>query len=223
MRVRILLQITAEDETFGEAQEIACFEKTAERAEQLGLSLAEGKLLLAAVQLPVVQAQVGLWTERHRECKACGVRRKSKGSYPVLFRTLYGDVPLASPRLHRCACQSAGAPATHSPLCDLLPGHIARTTLPGVALGIPCSLCGGGRLTCRCASDSRPGRTLPHSVSIPCVSPNEPRRNSAKSNQASSTAARVNGQRCRFRKGGSLSTSMEATFAIGRTERQISS
>src|SRR3954451_12286188 len=129
MHVRILLQITGDDGTPGPADEIAVLKKRVERPEDLGLSLAEGKALTAAIQRHVVQAQVGLWTERHRCCDTCGVRRRSKGSYPVVFRTLYGDVKLASPRLHRCPCQDTEGPSTVSPLRTLIPGRIAPERL----------------------------------------------------------------------------------------------
>ncbi len=85
--------------------------------------------MLAAVQRRVVEVQADTWASRHRRCEACGTRRRSKGSYPVLFRTLYGDVPIASPRLHRCACRDGQGPATLSPLCDLIPGHVAPERL----------------------------------------------------------------------------------------------
>lgn len=101
MRVSILFQITGDDGIAVTAEEIAAFEKATARPEDVGLSLAEGKALLAAVQGRIVQAQAAAWTARHRCCEACGARRRSKGSYPVLFRTLYGDVQLTSPRLHR--------------------------------------------------------------------------------------------------------------------------
>jgi hypothetical protein len=129
MRVSILLQITDNDGTAVTAEEIAAFEKATARPEDVGLSLADGKVLLAAVQDRTVQAQAEAWTARHRCCEACGARRRSKGSYPVLFRTLYGDVQLASPRLHRCGCQDGVGPATISPLRELLPGHVAPERL----------------------------------------------------------------------------------------------
>ncbi len=129
MHVRILLQITGDDGTPGPADEIATLEKRAEQPEDLGLSLAEGKALTAAINSRVVQAQVGSWTRRHRYCDTCGVRRRSKGSYPVVFRTLYGDVKLASPRLHRCPCQGTKGPSTVSPLRTLIPGRIAPERL----------------------------------------------------------------------------------------------
>jgi len=147
MRVSILLQITADDGTAGRAEEVAAFEKATERAEDVGLSLADGKGLLAAVQRRIVQpcggfpnllrrtrtqasfAQAGEWAGCHRCCASCGARRRRNGSYPVLFQTLYGDVQLASPRLHRCACQGKEGPATVAPLRDLLPGHVAPERL----------------------------------------------------------------------------------------------
>jgi hypothetical protein len=129
MHVRILLQITGNNDTAGAVDEIATFEKTVERPEDLGLSLVEGKALTAAIQERVVQAQVTSWMERHRCCTDCGARRRSKGSYPVVFRTLYGDVKLASLRLHRCPCHDADGAATDSPLRHLVPGQIAPERL----------------------------------------------------------------------------------------------
>ncbi len=85
--------------------------------------------MTAAVQRRIVKAQVVSWAERHRCCEACGTRRRSKGSSPVVFRTLYGDVSLASPRLHRCPCQDADGPATLLPLRALIPGQVAPERL----------------------------------------------------------------------------------------------
>jgi hypothetical protein len=81
MRVRVLLQITTDDGAAA-AVEVAILEKETERPEDLGLSIAEGKALMVAVQRQVVDAQVASWAERHRCCEACGTRRRSKGSYP---------------------------------------------------------------------------------------------------------------------------------------------
>jgi len=121
MRVSILLQITDDDGIVRTVEEVAAFEKATERTEDVGLSLVDGKVLTAAVQRRVVQAQADAWTIRHRCCAECGARRHSKGSSSILFRTLYGDVPLASPRRHRCACQTAEGPATVSLLRELIP------------------------------------------------------------------------------------------------------
>lgn len=129
MRFSILLQITDDDGAIGPAEELTAFEKAIERPEDLGLSIAEGKVMLAAIQARTILAQAKTWSQRRRYCSACGRRRRSKGSYPLVFRTLYGDVELDSPRLHRCPCQGADGPATVSPLCDLIPSHVAPERL----------------------------------------------------------------------------------------------
>ena len=73
--------------------------------------------------------QVAEWSERHRRCEACGQPRRIKGSNPIVFRTLYGDITLRSPRLHRCPCQESHGSATVSPLHELLPDHVAPERL----------------------------------------------------------------------------------------------
>ena len=64
MRVSILLQITDDEGGATSAEEVATFEKATERAEDIGLSLADGKALAAAIQRRVVQAQTETWIGR---------------------------------------------------------------------------------------------------------------------------------------------------------------
>jgi hypothetical protein len=123
MRVKVLLQITGDDGIAGPAEEVAAFDKTTDRPEDLGLSIAEGKAMLAGAQRRMVNAQAAAWSLRHRNCEACGGRQRSKGSYSVTFMTLYGDVQLSSPRLYRCACHNSDGAGTVSPLRNLIPDH----------------------------------------------------------------------------------------------------
>jgi hypothetical protein len=129
MRVKILLQISTDDDAPGEFEEIASLCKGADQAEDLGLSLAESKILLAAAQQRIVEAQANAWTDGRRRCESCDRRKRSKGSYPIVFHTLFGDVQLASPRFHRCACRIGNGPATVSPLTELIPLHVAPERL----------------------------------------------------------------------------------------------
>jgi hypothetical protein len=129
MRVRILLQIATDDGLAGEIEELASLTKETDRPEEVGLLLAESKALLTAVQGRIVAAQAEAWIERHRCCAACRRRLRSKGSYPIVFHTLFGDVHLASPRFHSCHCQNAEGPATVAPLRDLLADHVAPERL----------------------------------------------------------------------------------------------
>ena len=63
MRVSILLQITGDDGAVGPAEEVAAFEKVIERPEDLGLLIAEGNAMLAAVQVRTVLAQATTWPQ----------------------------------------------------------------------------------------------------------------------------------------------------------------
>ena len=47
----------------------------------------------------------------------------------MVFLTLYGDVRMVSPRLHRCPCKSTNGPATVSPLRALIPDYVAPERL----------------------------------------------------------------------------------------------
>lgn len=127
MRVRVLLQIG--DEEGAAAEEVAAFDKTTRRTEDVGLSIADGKALLAVLQHRIVEAQAKAWSDERRCCETCGRRRRRKGGYPIVFRTLFGDVRLQSPRLYRCRCQEDGGPATVSPLTELIAGHVAPERL----------------------------------------------------------------------------------------------
>ena len=125
MRIAILLQITDDDGVAAEPEEVVAFDKPAERPEDLGLSIADGKALLGAVQDRMVTTQAAVWSRRHRNCPACGQSRLSKGRCRVVFHTLYGDIDLDSPRLYRCTCQIEKDSATLSLLKELIPDRIS--------------------------------------------------------------------------------------------------
>lgn len=129
MQVRIMLQIVGDDGTVGDAEEVASLKKITERAEDLGLSLAESKALLAAAQQRIVEAQVTGWLEKHRYCEGSGRKLRCKGSYPITFRTLFGDVQLKSPRFYVPKERQTNGPATISPLTQLLAAPVAPERL----------------------------------------------------------------------------------------------
>jgi hypothetical protein len=129
MKVRILLQIAADDAAPGEAEEVVSLEKRTDRLEEVGLSLAESKALLAAIQGRIVRLQAEARIKQHHHCETCGERLRVKGSYPITFSTLFGDIHLTSQRFHRCCCQGGAGPATGSPLKDFFSPHVARERL----------------------------------------------------------------------------------------------
>ena len=76
----------------------------------------------------MVEAQAAAYVDRHRCCSACGRRLRGKGQYPIVFRTAFGHVPLASPRFYRCRCHPADS-KTFSPLAELFTEHTAPELL----------------------------------------------------------------------------------------------
>src|SRR5689334_1594428 len=129
MRVQVQLRIVADDESvISDDTELLLLDKTDDRLEALGLSLAEAKALLAGVQQRLVTAQAASYAARHRGCPVCGRQRRSKGPYPIVFRTAFGVVPLSSPRFHQCGCHPSDS-KTVSPLTELFTEHTAPELL----------------------------------------------------------------------------------------------
>ena len=127
MKIVIRLRIEAGDGGPCD-EELLVLDKPHDRLEQVGLSLAEAKELLARVQKRVVGAQAAAFVADHRHCDACGRRLWSKSRTSFQFRTPFGDVSVTGPRLKPCRCQSA-ARGSVSPLTGLFPEHIAPEML----------------------------------------------------------------------------------------------
>jgi hypothetical protein len=121
--MKVTVQVVTLSEDGRESRrEVACVERADLTPETLGLSLAEGKTILQAIQEVVVEWQMQAYLGQQRHCPQCGNLRHSKGAHHTVFRTVFGSLPVHSPRLTHCACQ---AHDTHSfsPLAALLPEH----------------------------------------------------------------------------------------------------
>jgi hypothetical protein len=105
-----------------ETREVACLERTDLKPETLGLTLAEGKMILKELQQIVVERQVSGSLLLKQTCPDCGEPRCTKGSHTLLVRTVFGQLTVRSPRLHHCACRPHET-KTFSPLAELLPNH----------------------------------------------------------------------------------------------------
>ncbi|GEO43337.1 hypothetical protein SAE02_74850 [Skermanella aerolata] len=103
-------------------------DKSDDRLEAVGLCLKDSEDLLGRLQHAVVEAQAAAYVSRHRRCSACGRCLRGKGQYPIVFRTAFGHVPLASPRFYRCRCHPADS-RTFSPLAKLFTEHTAPELL----------------------------------------------------------------------------------------------
>jgi hypothetical protein len=71
---------------------------------KLGLTLAEGKQLLAQVQQEVVAAQANNHTMPRPDCHSCGRRCHAKDWRPHRIATLFGEVRMRLPRFLCAGC-----------------------------------------------------------------------------------------------------------------------
>jgi len=79
-----------------ETCELACLERTDLKPETLGLTLAEGKMILKGLQQIVVERQVSSSLLPKRACPDCGQPRYSKGNHTLSVRTVFGQLTVRS-------------------------------------------------------------------------------------------------------------------------------
>ena len=96
--------------------------------ETLGMSLAEGKAVLAGVQSFMVAHQVHQDLERRRECPQCRGPYTGKDSGTTSIATVFGRVEIPNPRWNRCGCKGSG-PKTFRPLRSWLSGQTSPEML----------------------------------------------------------------------------------------------
>ena len=103
-------------------REVLSIESRELAMETLGLSLREGKALLAGVQDFIVAQQVHDDLDRRCVCPHCRGRYTSKDSGSTPVNTAFGRVEVPNPRWNRCPCQRAG-PRTFRPTRTWLTGQ----------------------------------------------------------------------------------------------------
>jgi len=94
----------------------------------LGLSLAEAKEITGGIQQVLTGVQVAEWQADQRVCPDCGNRRSLKGHHPIVFRTQFGTLRLASERIRVCPCAQSQTDSV-SPLADLLSERVSPEML----------------------------------------------------------------------------------------------
>jgi hypothetical protein len=126
MRMKFSVQLVIEPgDGSKDVTEVTTFEREELTNETLGLTLTEGKAILAGVQQAVVAQQAAAYVTMQQTCPTCGAQRRCKGQHQIVIRSLFGTLRLDSPRLRRCACQPVDGPQSSSPLAERLP---ERTT-----------------------------------------------------------------------------------------------
>ena len=89
--------------------------------DPLGMSLAEGKALLAAAQQHLLNSQCQGIASAHAHCEHCDARLGVKGWHQRQIRTVFGLVEVQSPCPRHCRCAGKAAGASFSPLTQVAP------------------------------------------------------------------------------------------------------
>ena len=120
MKWRVLLELVGADGTVG-VHEVSGGAAVAEYAPRMiGLTLAEGKHMLAAVQRHLVQAQAEDHCRRRRRCQRCGGQRPLKDFRSRRLVSLFGTVEVRAPRFTPCRC-AVTCRRTLSPIAEIMP------------------------------------------------------------------------------------------------------
>ena len=120
MKWRVVLELTGPDGTVG-IHEVSGGATVAEYAPRMiGLTLAEGKLMLAAVQRHLVRAQTEDHCRRRRHCQRCGAQRPLKDQRSRRLVSLFGMVMVRAPRFTPCRC-AVTCRGTLSPVAEIMP------------------------------------------------------------------------------------------------------
>src|SRR5215217_4423373 len=106
----------------GRGHEVSSGERipTGHTAATLGLSLEEGKAVLAAVQRHLVTAQVDEHCRSRRRCDRCGAQRPLKDRRPRRLVSLFGVVEVRAPRFGPCRCGVA-CRRSITPAAEIMP------------------------------------------------------------------------------------------------------
>lgn len=119
MNIKITLVIESDEGDIEFEQEVAQLKRDHLSSATLGLALGESKQMLQTIQQEVVAAQVDDYIEQQTPCPDCGQPRKHKGRHQIVYRSVFGQLQLDSPRLFHCSCKSH-AKKSFSPLTQLL-------------------------------------------------------------------------------------------------------
>src|SRR5215471_9275251 len=128
MRVKLPLVVCHDDGYEETVTDIITLNKDNQRIEHLGLSLAESKQLLSALQRHLLHQQVTTFLDTHATCPDCGKPLNLKAHGSRSFRTLFGTYTFSSPRLEQCDCTQRKT-SSFRPLAALLTESVAPELL----------------------------------------------------------------------------------------------
>jgi hypothetical protein len=120
MKWRVILELVGPDGVVG-VHEIGGRAAVAEYAPRMiGLTLEEGKQLLAGLQVHLVQAQAEDHSRHRRRCQRCGAQRPLKDQRSRRLMSLFGTVTVRAPRFTPCRC-AVTCRRTLNPVAEIMP------------------------------------------------------------------------------------------------------
>jgi hypothetical protein len=120
MKWRVMLELVGPDGIVC-VHEVGGRAAVAEYAPRLiGLTLEEGKHLLAALQVHLVQAQAEDHCRGRRRCQHCGAQRPLKDQRSRRSVSLFGTVEVRAPRFTPCRC-AVTCRRTLNPVAEIMP------------------------------------------------------------------------------------------------------
>lgn len=126
--MQMIIEARLEGGPNGEAEAtiVASVERPDQSVSDLGLTLAEGRALLAEIQSVLISQQAASWMAGQLACRRCGSALPHKDSPSIMMWTVFGKVEVPSPRLWACNCTARqGVPRrTVSPLCGAVPRRV---------------------------------------------------------------------------------------------------
>ena len=126
--MKAVIEIRIESAGGSRVEQLACLEREEHRLADMGLTLAESKGLLLALQKILVEQQATEYLERRCPCPECGEARPRKGKHSITVQTLFGNVAIDSPRWGHCRCQPRQE-KTFSPLAELFSERVTPERL----------------------------------------------------------------------------------------------
>ena len=105
MKIKIQVVIELDNGNTQTIQEVSKIERSGLQPENLGLSIAESKVLLQNIQSTLVERQVAEYLAQNSSCLHCEKKLLHKDKRTIVYRTVFGKLNLHSQRLFYCACQ----------------------------------------------------------------------------------------------------------------------
>lgn len=119
MKLRIQIVVESDSGDTQIIQEVTQINRNCLQPENLGLSLAEAKILLQNTQKVLVEQQIAEYEKQHSKCQLCGKKLLHKDKRFITYRTLFGKLRLKCNRLFHCTCTEQQT-RTFNPVAKLL-------------------------------------------------------------------------------------------------------